>query len=88
VAADDDEEYENDEDLKNDEWFKNNYLDLIEEHPRDWIAVSGQRLICTGATRIEVEDKARELLGEDKEYSVYYVTPVDTITDVSYAHRT
>ena len=86
MAADDDEEYENAEDLQNDQWFKDNYLDLIEDHPREWIAVSGQRLICTGATRIEVEDRAQEILG-DKEYSVYYVTPVDTITDVSYARR-
>lgn len=87
MAADDDEEYEDDEDLKNDQWFKDNYLDLIEDHPREWIAVSDQRLVCTGATRIEVDDRARELLGEEKEYSVYFVLPVDTITDVSYARR-
>ena len=87
MAADDEEEFENEEDLKNDQWFKDNYLDLIEDHPREWIAVAEQRLICTGATRIDVDDKARRLLGEAKDFSVYYVTPVDTITDVSYARR-
>ncbi len=87
MAADDEEEYESEEDLKNDQWFKDNYLDLIEDHPREWIAVSGQRLVCTGATRIDVDDKARDLLGEGKDFSVYYVTPVDTITDVAYARR-
>jgi hypothetical protein len=87
LATDDDEEYEDEEDLRNDEWFKENYLDLMEDHPREWIAVSGQRLVCTGATRIEAEDRARELLGEKSAYSVYFVAPVDTITDVGYARR-
>jgi hypothetical protein len=86
VAHEDDEEYESEEDFKNDDWFKENYLDLIEEHPREWIAVSEQRLICTGATRVEVDDKARELLGE-KEYSIYFVLPVDMAMDVGYSRR-
>jgi hypothetical protein len=86
MAHEDDEEYESEEDFKNDDWFKENYLDLIEEHPREWIAVSEQRLICTGATRVEVDDKARELLGE-KEYSIYFVLPVDMATDVGYSRR-
>jgi hypothetical protein len=86
MAHEDEEEYESEEDFKNDDWFKENYLDLIEEHPREWIAVSEQRLICTGATRVEVDDKARELLGE-KEYSIYFVLPVDMAMDVGYARR-
>jgi hypothetical protein len=32
---DDEEEYESEEDKKNDEWFKDNYIDLMEEHPRE-----------------------------------------------------
>jgi len=89
VAADndDEEEFENEEDLKNDDWFKNNYLDLIEDHPREWIAVAKQRLVCTAASRIEVDDRARELLGKEADFSVYYVAPVDTITDVGYYRK-
>ncbi len=87
APEDDEEEFENDEDLKNDDWFKDNYLDLIEDHPREWIAVSDQRLVCTAASRIEVDDRARELLGNEKDFSVYYVAPVDTITDVGYYRK-
>jgi hypothetical protein len=85
--ADDEEAYEDEQDLKNDEWFKNNYLELMEKYPREWIAVAEQKVIANGARRIEVEDKATELLGKDGEYSMYYVLPTDMSTDVGYAQR-
>ena len=47
MAADEEEEYEDEEDLRNDQWFKENYLDLIEQHPREWIAVSKAKLLRT-----------------------------------------
>ena len=83
---DDEEEYESEEDVKNDEWFKDNYIDLIDEHPRQWIAVMDQAIIAVGATRIEVEDKAKAIAGE-REYSVYFVNPTATVTDTGYAQR-
>jgi hypothetical protein len=83
---DNEEEYESEEDMKNDEWFKDNYIDLMEEHPREWIAVMDQRIIATGSTRIEVEDKAKAIAGE-RDYSVYFVNPTATITDTGYSQR-
>jgi hypothetical protein len=84
--ANEEEEYESEEDRKNDEWFKDNFFDLVEEHPREWIAVMGQRIIATGASRIEAEDNAREQAGEE-EFSIYFVPPTATFTDVGYAPR-
>ena len=86
VPDDDDEAYEDEEDLQNDQWFKENYYDLIEQHPREWIAVAKGKIVSNGATRIEVEDKARDVLGSD-EFSVYFVPPVDRSTDITYATR-
>ena len=83
---DEEEEYESEEDKKNDQWFKDNYVDLIEGHPREWIAVMDQVIIASGATRIEIEDKAKAIAGE-RDYSVYYVNPTATITDSGYAPR-
>jgi hypothetical protein len=83
---DNEEEYESEEDVKNDGWFKDNYIDLIEGHPREWIAVMDQTIIAVGATRIEVEDKAKAIAGE-RDYSVYYVNPTATVTDTGYAPR-
>jgi hypothetical protein len=45
-----------------------------------------QVIIANGATRIEVEDKAKAIAGE-RDYSVYYVNPTATITDTGYAPR-
>ncbi len=83
---DNEEEYESEEDKRNDEWFKTNYIELMEKHPRDWIAVIDQKIVATGATRIEVEDRATAIAGE-RDYSVYFVNPTATVTDTGYAPR-
>ena len=83
---DEEEEYESEEDRRNDEWFKESFFDLIEEYPREWIAVMDQKVIARGATRIEAEDRGREIAGE-QEFSVYFVPPTGTFTDVGYAPR-
>ena len=83
---DNEEEYESEEDVKNDEWFKDNYIDLMEAHPREWIAVMDRAIIAIGATRTEADDKAKAIAGE-RECSVYYVNPTATVTDTGYSPR-
>ena len=83
---DEEEEYESEEDVKNDEWFKENYIDLIEEHPREWIAVMDRAIIAIGATRTEADDKAKAVAGE-RDYSIYFINPTATVTDTGYAPR-
>ena len=83
---DEEEEYESEEDVKNDEWFKENYIDLIEEHPREWIAVMDRAIIAIGATRTEADDKAKAIAGE-RDYSIYFINPTATVTDTGYAPR-
>lgn len=83
---DDEEEYEDETDQKNDEWFKENFFDLMQQYPREWIAVLDGRVIANGAYRIDVEDKAKAIAGE-LEYSVYFVPPTGTFTDIGYAQR-
>ena len=61
-------------DLRNDEWLKKNYLELIQDYPNMWIAVWEQRVVCTGTSRLQVEAKARELMG-DKKYAYYFIDP-------------
>jgi len=73
-------------DIKNDEWFKNNYIDLMQKYPREWIAVMDQKIIATGATKAEVQEAADDIAGE-KEYSLYFVLPTSTVTDTGYSHR-
>ncbi|MEM0449018.1 MAG: DUF5678 domain-containing protein [Methanomassiliicoccales archaeon] len=86
MAYEEEEEYESEEDRRNDEWLKDNFFDLVADYPREWIAVMGQRIIARGATRIEVEDKAKAIAG-DREYSVYFIPPTATFTDVGYTTR-
>ena len=68
------EREEDDIDLSNDEWFEDNYIDLVQRYPRLWIAVMDQQVICDGATKGEVEAKAKEILG-DAEFSLYFIEP-------------
>jgi hypothetical protein len=82
----DDEEMESDADLKNDEWFKENYLDLMQEHPHQWIAVMDQRIIAVSSNEAGAENIAREIVG-DKDFSLYYVAPTAIETDVTYAKK-
>ena len=67
-----DDVIESEEDLRNDEWFKENLLVLMEEHPKEWIAVIDCMIIATGTTRTEAEENAMEVSG-DREFSVYFV---------------
>jgi hypothetical protein len=83
---DNQEMIESEEDLKNDEWFKDNYLDLIQEHPREWIAVMDQKIIAISSTEMEVEILANEIAGQ-KEYSIYFVAPTATVTDIGYSNQ-
>lgn len=82
----DDEIIESEADKKNDEWFKENYLDLITNHPREWIAVMDQRIIATSSNEVDVEIKAKEIAG-DREFSKYFVAPTATVTDTNYSDR-
>ena len=77
---------ESETDLKNDEWFKDNYLDLIQEHPREWIAVMDQKIIAVSSTESEVEILAREIAG-DREYSMYFIAPTAMVTDSGYSKK-
>jgi hypothetical protein len=74
--VDQDEPIETDEDIRNDLWFKKNYLDLINEHPNQWIAVSGERVISSGNTKRAVEAEAKEH-ARGRVYSLYFVPPSD-----------
>lgn len=68
-------EREEDElDLSNDAWLETNYLYLVQQYPRLWIAVMDQQVICDGATKREVEGKAKNIAG-DREFSVYFIEP-------------
>lgn len=69
-----DERVEDELDLSNDEWFERNYMDLVQQYPRLWIAVMDQQVICDGATKKEAETKAQSIAG-DREYSVYFIEP-------------
>lgn len=80
------EDVESDEDKRNDEWLKDNFYDLIEKYPREWIAVVGQKVIAKASTRTEVEDMAEDLV-DDQDYSVYFIPPTGTFTDVGYSSR-
>ncbi len=73
---DQDEAIETDEDIRNDLWFKKNYLDLIAEHPNQWIAVSGERIISSGGIKSAVDAEAKKLT-EGRVYSLYFVPPSD-----------
>jgi Family of unknown function (DUF5678) len=83
---DEDEMNESENDIKNDEWFKANYIDLMQEHARDWIAVMDQVVIAIASTQSEVEILANKIAGE-KEYSVYFIAPTAMVTDAGYAQK-
>lgn len=70
------EPIETDEDIRNDLWFKKNYLDLINEYPNRWIAVSGERIISSGSVKRSVDAEAKER-AQGRVYSLYFVPPSD-----------
>jgi len=84
--APDDEINESETDRKNDQWFKDNYIDLMQEHARDWIAVMDQKIIAVSSNETDLELEANKVAG-DNEYSIYFVSPTSPITDVCYPHR-
>ncbi len=83
---DDEEVHESMKDMRNDMWFKENYIDLMQKHPREWIAVLDQKVIANGSSKTDVEVRADEIAG-DEEYSLYFVLPTATVTDAGYSHR-
>lgn len=65
---------EDETDVRNDAWLKQNYLDLIQDYPNQWIAVLEQKVIATGNQKRLVERQAKEIAG-DKEFSMYFIEP-------------
>jgi citrate synthase len=76
---------EDEEDVKNDRWVEENFLDLVQAYPREWIAVMDQRVVCSGITESETESKAREIVGV-REFSLYFIPSTPTEADVGYTH--
>ena len=74
--ADDEEPVEGTEDVMNDLWFKQNYLELIQNYPNQWIAVLDAKVIASGNRKRQVESEARAI-AEDKEFSIYFIEPSD-----------
>ncbi|MBU0684690.1 MAG: DUF5678 domain-containing protein [Thermoplasmatota archaeon] len=72
--VDDEEPVEGSEDVKNDLWLKQNYLELIQDYPNQWIAVLDQKVVASGNMKRQVESEAREISG-DKEFSLYFIEP-------------
>ncbi len=70
----DDESYESEEDLSNDQWFKENYLQLIQDYPNQWIAVVDRRIVARGNIRSRVQADAEKIAG-DKLFSLYFIEP-------------
>lgn len=73
-------------DMRNDMWLKENYIDLMQKHPREWIAVLEQKIIATGSTKSDVQEKADEIV-EGQEYSLYFIAPTAAATDVGFTHQ-
>ncbi|MBN1677974.1 MAG: hypothetical protein JW880_05490, partial [Candidatus Thermoplasmatota archaeon] len=69
---------ETDEDIRNDLWFKKNYLDLINEYPNQWIAVSGEQVIGSGNVKRTVDAEAKER-SQGRVYSLYFIPPSDVM---------
>jgi len=77
------EKEESKEDLLNDQWVEENFEDLIQQYPRKWIVVMDRKVVTSGGIRYFVERKAKGM-AEDKEYSIYFIPPTSTRTDVTY----
>jgi len=63
---------ETEEDLRNNDWFEKNYIGLMMEHPKEWIAVINCEVIATGTTQVELEENMEKIV-KDREYSIYFV---------------
>jgi len=76
TPMDSEEPIETDEDIRNDLWFKNNYIDLIQDHPNQWIAVCGEQIISSGNIKRAVDADAKEK-ASGRVYSLYFIPPSD-----------
>ncbi|OPY34244.1 MAG: hypothetical protein A4E32_00516 [Methanomassiliicoccales archaeon PtaU1.Bin124] len=82
-----DEEITEDEaDLQNDRWLQDNFLDLMQNYPREWIAVLNGIIIARAGTKAGVQNIADEV-ANGEEYSIYFIPPTGTFTDVQYERR-
>jgi hypothetical protein len=72
--VDDEEPVEGAEDVANDLWLKQNYLELIQDYPNQWIAVLDQKVIASGNRKHQVESEAKGI-AEDKDFSLYFIEP-------------
>ena len=72
--VDDEEPSEDAVDVKNDEWMRANYLDLIQDYPRQWIAVMDQKVICSAPTKSGANSAAKEI-AKGKPFSLYFIEP-------------
>lgn len=77
---------ESEADISNDKWVKENFLDLVQRYPRQWIAVMDQRVIFSGIAEGIAESGAREIAGE-REFSMYFIPETPSETDVGYARH-
>lgn len=84
--TEDEGKHESEDDKRNDEWFKQNYIDLMQDHARDWIAVMDQKIIAISSNEMESQLKGKKIAG-DKEFSVYFVAPTASATDSDYSQR-
>jgi hypothetical protein len=80
------EKQESKEDLVNDKWVEDNFEDLIQRYPRRWIAVVDQKIVASGGIRYFLERKVKKMM-KDKDYSIYFIPPTSTRTDVTYENH-
>jgi hypothetical protein len=80
------EKQESKEDLVNDKWVEDNFEDLIQQYPRRWIAVVDQKVVASGGIRYFLERKVKKMVN-DKDYSIYFIPPTSTRTDVTYENH-
>lgn len=76
IDMDQDDPLETDDDIRNDMWFKENYIDLVQQYPNQWIAVCDQRVIGAGNIKRVVDSGARDA-SNGRVYSLYFVPPSD-----------
>jgi len=64
----------NDSDASNDVWLEQNWMDLIQDYPRQWIAVMEQKVICSAPTKSGANSAAKEI-AKGKPFSLYFIEP-------------
>lgn len=84
--SENEEKHESEDDKRNDEWFKENYIDLMQEHARDWITVMERKIVAISSTEMEAQLKGKKIAA-GKEFSVYFVAPTASATDSDYSQQ-